>query len=44
MYEIEMTDDTNAKEALRQAAFRLPLRTRIISRLPGSNNILPNLI
>eukprot|EP00455_Lapot_gusevi_P036063 TRINITY_DN4002_c0_g1_i1.p1 TRINITY_DN4002_c0_g1~~TRINITY_DN4002_c0_g1_i1.p1 ORF type:complete len:183 (+),score=32.35 TRINITY_DN4002_c0_g1_i1:47-595(+) len=36
MYEIEVPNDGSALEVLRAAAAKLPLKTRIVSRVPGS--------
>ena len=44
MYEIEMPDDALALKALKQCANKLPVRTRIIKREPGDNNILPLMV
>jgi ribosomal protein L16/L10AE len=40
-YEIEMADRTEAIAALRAAARKLPIRTRLLIREPGSNGIIP---
>ena len=44
MYEIQMTDDKTAIKALKLAANKLPVKTRIIMRLPGDNNLIPNIV
>ncbi len=42
-YEIEMPNRSEALVALRAAARKLPMRTRILLRDPGSNGIIPQM-
>jgi ribosomal protein L16/L10AE len=42
-YEIEMPNRSEALAALRAAARKLPVQTRILIREPGSNGLIPQM-